>query len=116
MRKTGFKTHKCEELVPNPHIWNNYLSHIYINEEMVLNCQRCQCQNCEEFESNAQCSRFCGDFINVRNTNVRYMKFDFVRIFHKLSDIGTKDVTYWYQCFTCCAELVPLLHSVKYEV
>ena len=25
-----------------------------------------------------------------------------------------KYVTYWYQFFTCCEELVPILHSVKF--
>ena len=38
-----------------------------------------------------------GYFINVRNTHVCYMKY----------------VTYWYQNFTCCEELVCILHSVK---
>ena len=57
-----------------------------------------------------------GHFINVRNTHVCYIKFDFVRIFYKVRDIGTKYVTYWYQFFTCCEELVPILHSVKCEL
>ena len=33
--------------------------------------------------------------------------------FNKVRDIGTKYVTYWYQFFTCCEYLVPILHSVK---
>ena len=28
-------------------------------------------------------------FINVRNTQLCYIKFDFVRIFHKVGDIGS---------------------------
>ena len=43
------------------------------------------------------------------------MKFDFVRIFHKIRDIGAKYVTYWYQISTCCEELVPILHNVKFK-
>ena len=58
-----------------------------------------------------------GEFYHVfKNTHVFYMKLDFVRIFHKVWDIGSKYVTYWYQFFTCCEELVAILHSVKYEV
>ena len=83
-------------------------------EKMVNNRQRCQWQNCKELESNAKCSNFWGYFINVRNTHVCYMKFEFVRIFHKMWDIVTKYVTYWYQIFTCCEELIPILQSVKF--
>ena len=60
--------------------------------------------------------------INVRNALVWYMK-DFVSIFHKVLEIDTKYATnsYWHQIFTCCADLVPILHSVnlrslKFEV
>ena len=28
--------------------------------------------------------------------------------------LSTKYVTYWYQFCTCCEELVPILHSVKF--
>ena len=28
-----------------------------------------------------------------------YMKFDFVRTFHKVKDFGTEHVAYWYQLF-----------------
>ena len=34
--------------------------------------------------------------LNVRNTLVCYMKFYFVRIFHKVWDTDTKYVAYWY--------------------
>ena len=54
--------------------------------------------------------------MNVSNTHVCYMKFDFVRIFHKVLDIGTKYVTYWYQFCTCCQDLEPILHSMKCAV
>ena len=67
-----------------------------------------------ELKSNDKCSRFEGYFINVRNMHVCYIKFDFMRVFHKVGDIGTKYVTYWYQFFTCCEKLVPILHSVKF--
>ena len=44
------------------------------------------CHACEELESNAKCNSFAGGggSINVRNTHVCYIKFDFVRIFHKV--------------------------------
>ena len=53
-------------------------------------------------------------FINVRNTHVCHKKIDYVRIFHQVWDIGVKYVTYWYQFLTCCLELVPNPHSVKF--
>ena len=56
----------------------------------VLNRHRCQWQNCEEFESSAKCSIFCGYFINMRNTHKCYIKLDSLRIFHQVKDIGTK--------------------------
>ena len=49
----------------------------------------------------------------MRNTHVCYLKFDFVCIFHKVCDIGTKYLTYWSQFFTCCEELVPIIHGVN---
>ena len=82
---------------------------------MVPNYLIKSCRVCEEFESNTKYSSFGGGyFINVRNTHVCYMEFDFVRILHKVCDIGTKYMTYWYQFSTCCEELVPILHSVKF--
>ena len=27
-----------------------------------------------------------------------------------------KYVTFWYKCFMCCEEFVPILHSVKFTV
>ena len=92
--------------------------------KLVLNRHRCPWQNCEELESNA---KYIADyyffyffflwgeyFNNVRNTHVCYMKFDFVRMFHQVWDIGTKYVTYWYQLFTCCDELALILDNVKF--
>ena len=49
----------------------------------------------------------------MKNTHVCYLKFDFVRIFHKVKDIGMKYVTYWYRFFMYCEELVPIFHNVK---
>ena len=110
----------------NPHVWwtDTKSSHMWKlvpnyrrSEELELNRHRCQCQNCEELESNAKCSRFGGHFINVRNRHVCYIKYDFVCIFHKVRDIGTKYVTYWYQLFTFCEEFGSVkLRSVKFVV
>ena len=52
---------------------------------------------------------------NVRNAHVCYMKFDFVRILQNVGEIGTKYLTYWYQFFTCCEKLVPILHCVAVQ-
>ena len=70
-------------------------------------------QNCEELKSNAKCSRFGRYFTNVRNTHVCYMKY-FMRSFHRVCDIGTNYMTYWYKFFTCCEEMVPILLSAKF--
>ena len=45
---------------------------------------------------------------------VCYIKFHYVRKFLKMWNIGMKNVTYWYQFFTRCKELVPIFHSVKF--
>ena len=34
--------------------------------------------------------------------------------FHKMWNIGMKYVTYWYQFFTRCEELVQIVHGVKF--
>ena len=60
----------------------------------------CLWLNCAELKSNEQCSCFNGYFINVRNTHVCYMQFDFVRIF-------SQSVRYWYEI---CNALVPIFH------
>ena len=74
----------CEELVPNPRTSEKLVQNYHRYEELVLNHHIFQCQNCVELDSNAKCSRFGGYFINVRNTHACKMKFDFVRIFHKV--------------------------------
>ena len=66
--------------------------------------------------SDGKCSRFegGGGYQCMRNAHELYMKWDFMRIFHKLWHIGTKYATHWYQFFTYCEEFVPILHSVKF--
>ena len=80
MWSTGTKSSHMWKLVPN-HDWC---------EELALNRHRRQWQNCEELESNAKWNRFWGYLINMRNMHVCNIKFDLVRIFHKVWDIGTK--------------------------
>ena len=82
--KNWYKNHTCEELVPNPHTCEILVPNYHRCEKMALNRHRCEGKNCEELESNAKCSIFGGYFINMRNTHVCYMKFDFVRMFHKV--------------------------------
>ena len=55
-----------------------------------------------------------GYFINVKIAHVCYINFHDVRKFHKMWNIVMKYVTYWYQLFTRCEELVPIFHSVKF--
>ena len=121
--KYGIKTHTCEELVPNPDTCEKLVQNYYSYEERVLNRHRYQWQSSKELDSNVICSRFFfgggGEggvgsyFINVSNMHVCYIKFDFVRIIHKMWDIGTKYVVYWNQIFTCCEELVPFVPIVR---
>ena len=117
MWKMISKTNTCEELVPNPHTCEKLVPNNHRCEELVLNRHRCQWINCEELESNAKCSR-TGSILSmwgIRMYATRiYMKFDFLRIFYKVWEIDTKYVTYWYQFYTCCEWLVPILHSVKF--
>ena len=59
---------------------------------------------------------FGGYFIDVKIAHCCYiyMYFHYVRKFHKMWNIGMKYVTYWYQFFTRCEELVPIFHSEKF--
>ena len=71
----------------------------------------------EELESNAKYMRVRGYSINLRNTHVCYMKFDFVRTFHKVKDFGTEYVAYWYQYLRAGEILLKnstVLHSEKF--
>ena len=54
----------------------------------------------EELESNAKYIRVWGYSINVRNTHVCYMNFDFVRTFHKVK-------YFWYGI---CGVSVPIFY------
>ena len=49
-----------------------------------------------------------GGFINVKNMHVCYMKFDIVRISHKMRNIGTKYMTNWNHFFAWCQEWVSI--------
>ena len=49
---------------------------------------------CEELESNAKCSSFGGNFIDVRNMHDCYMKFDSCVFLSHVKNIGMKSVTY----------------------
>ena len=42
-----------------------------------------------------------------------HMKFDFVRISHKMRNIGTKYMTNWNHFFAWCQEWVSILHRMK---
>ena len=101
----------CEELVPNPHTCENlvqiitdvknwYLIVTDVSDKTVKNWNRMQ------NATDLGCSL-------SRNAHACFMKFFLVRIFHKVSDIGTKYVTYshnlykfshdvmnWYQFFS----------------
>ena len=96
----------CKKLVSN-HQWSW--------EKLVLNCHRCQWQNYDELEANAKSSGMGGGYlINVRKTHVWNIKVDFVRNLHKVWDIGTSYVTYWYRFFHVLWGIGTHLHSVKF--
>ena len=69
---------------------------------------------CEELELNAKCSSFVRYFIDVRNMHDCYMKFDYMRISFTREKYWYEILTYWYQFFTRCEELVPILHRLKF--
>ena len=89
------------------HVKNWYLLVTYASDKTVKNWN---------WMHNA--SGLGGNLSMWGNTHVCCMKFDFVGIFHKVWDIGTKYVAHWYHFprhfFMCCEELVPILHSMKF--
>ena len=111
--KTGIKTHTCEELVPNPHTWK-IGTKFYRCEELVLNRQRCQWQNSEKLELNANAADYGWYFINVRNTHVPvYAVWNLtscvffsqsMRYWYEICDalvrFFSRAVRNWYQFFT----------------
>ena len=75
----------------------------------------------EDLESNAKYSRFGGILSMWGIRMYAIWNLTSCVFFHKVWDIGTKYVTYWCQCFTCCEELVQILtmlilRSVKFAV
>ena len=100
VKKNLYKTPTCEELEPNLQTCEMLVQNYQRYEEPVLTVTD-RNDKTEELESNAKYIRVWGYSINVRNTHVCYIKFDFVRTFHKVKDIGTEYVAYWYQFFTC---------------
>ena len=87
MWKNGVKTHTCEG-TKSLHIICEILVHSLSQMSMTklwrigIECKMQQICVCV--------MGWGGVFINVRNTHVCYIKFDSMRIFHKVWDIGTK--------------------------
>ena len=91
MWRIGTNSHACEELVPNSHIWDwigTNISHMWA-------------------------ITFVLGFLStwgicmVATWNLPTCVF-----LSHVSNIGIKSVTYCCQFFTCCYELVPILHGV----
>ena len=119
----GLNSHNCEKMVSNRHMWKKCIKTLTCEElvpnfqtsvNLVPNYQRCEELTDTQLSQMAK-AKLCkigieskmhqglGVYsINLRNSHVCYMKFDFMRILHNMKDIGTEYVTYWYQFLTCC--------------
>ena len=72
-------------------------------------------KNWNRMQNAADLGGIWGYFMNVKNSHACYVHIISLRAhFHKMCNIGMKCVTYWYQIFTCCEELVPIFHGVKF--
>ena len=69
---------------------------------------------CEEFESNAKCSSFGGILSMWWICMIATWNLTTCVFLSHVRNIDMKSVTYWYQFFTRCEDLVPILHGVKF--
>ena len=83
MRIIGIKNHTCEELEPNPQTCENLVPnyHLYMkNKYLMVKIKSKSVKNWNRMQNAAD----LGVFYQCEEDTCMFLKFDFVRIFHKV--------------------------------